>query len=206
MKPNYLRAIGTVLLLSSVFPVAAQELMVMDPWVRAAPPNARALGAFMTLRNQSGSDRAVVAARTTLAVDRVELHRTVKDGEVMKMVPQESIPVPANGSVKLKPGSWHVMLIGPEKVPAMGDKVQLTLVFDDGSELIVEAVVRKGKKMMHDHNHEMKHDKKHDEKHMKKHKHDHEHEPGQEPQPGQKHKHKHQHEHGHEHKHEMMQE
>lgn len=130
--------------------------MVMDSWVRAAPPNAPALGVFMTLKNQSSSDRAVVAARTTLAVDRVELHRTVKVGEVMKMMPQESIPVPANGSIKLEPGSWHVMLIGPDKVPAMGDKLRLTLVLDDGSEQTFEAVVRQGKKMMHDHNHELK--------------------------------------------------
>lgn len=201
MKLNYLRAIGTVLLLSCVFPVVAQELTVTDPWVRAAPPNARALGAFMILGNSSGADRAVVAARTTLAVDRVELHRTVKDGEVMKMVPQDSIPVPANGSVKLKPGSWHVMLIGPETVPEMGSRVRLTLVFDDGSEQTVDAVVRQGKKM-HGAGHEKKHDEKHMKKHMKKHKHDHAHEPGQEPQPGQAHQHEHTHTHSHEHTHE----
>ncbi len=112
----------------------------------------------MALENHSGSDKSVVAVRTTLAVDRVELHRTLKVGEVMKMMPQELIPVPAHSAILLKPGSWHIMLIGPEKVPAMGDVVPLTLVLSDGSEQTVEAVVRQGKMMMEGHGHEMKHD------------------------------------------------
>jgi hypothetical protein len=161
MKKVLIRSLGTLLLLSCTFSVAAHELKVVDPWVRAAPPNAPALGVFMALENHSAEDRSVIAARTMLEVERVELHRTMKVGEVMKMVPQESIPVPAHMTTLLKPGSWHVMLISPAKVPAMGDKVQLTLVLDDGSEQTVEAVVRKGKSMMHNHehkheNHEMK--------------------------------------------------
>ena len=158
MSKLFLRALGTILLLSCTFSATAHDLMVVDPWVRAAPPNAPALGVFMALENHSGADRSVVAARTTLAVDRVELHRTMKIGEVMKMVPQQLIPVPAHSATLLKPGSWHVMLIGPEKVPAMGDMVQLTLVFDDGSEQTVEAVVRKGKTMMQSHDHQMSHE------------------------------------------------
>lgn len=166
MKVNVFRALSTVLLLSFAFSAAA-ELKVIDPWVRAAPPNAPALGVFMTLENHSGAELAVVAARTSLAVDRVELHRTMMVGDVMKMMPQEKIPVASHAAIVLKPGSWHVMLIAPEKVPAMGDKVQLTLVLGDGSEQSFEAVVRKGKKGMKGHDHEMKHDKKHKMKHDK---------------------------------------
>ena len=110
----------------------------------------------MTLENHSGTDQSVVAARTTLAVDRVELHRTMMVGEVMKMVPQESIPVASRSATVLKPGSWHVMLIGPETVPQMGEKVQLTLVLADGSEQSFDAIVRHGKMKMEGHSHDMK--------------------------------------------------
>jgi len=48
------------------------------------------------------------------------------------------------------------MLIGPEKVPAMGDKVELTLVLEDGTEQTFEAVVRHGKMNMEGHSYEMK--------------------------------------------------
>lgn len=156
MKLNKFRALGTALLLTCAFSAAAEGLKVINPWVRSAPPNAPALGVFMTLENYSTVDQSVVAARTSLAVDRVELHRTMKVGEVMKMVPQESIPVASRSATVLKPGSWHVMLIGPKEVPAMGDKVQLTLVLGDGTEQTFEAVVRHGKMNMEGHSQEMK--------------------------------------------------
>ena len=156
MKPYNLAAMSIMLLLSCTFSAVAGELKVINPWVRSAPPNAPALGVFMTLENHSSTDQSVVAARTTLAVDRVELHRTMMVGEVMKMVPQESIPVASRSATVLKPGSWHVMLTGPETVPQMGDKVQLTLVLADGSEQSFEAVVRHGKMKMEGHSHDMK--------------------------------------------------
>ncbi len=157
MKFNVLRALGTVLLLTCSF-AAAAELKVIDPWVRSAPPNAPALGVFMTLENHSSVDQSVVAVRTSLAVDRVELHRTMMMGDVMKMMPQQQIPVASHSATLLKPGSWHIMLIGPEKVPAMGEELQLTLVLGDGSEQSFEAVVRHGKMNMEGQSPEMKHE------------------------------------------------
>ena len=156
MKSGLLRALGTVLLLSFSFTAAAHDVTVKDAWVRAAPPNAPALGAFMVLENYGNSERALVAARTSLEVDRVELHRTMMVDDVMKMVPQEKIPLPAHQATVLKPGSWHVMLMAPEEVPQIGDKLKITLVFDDGFEKTVEAVVRKGEMKMHKHEHKHK--------------------------------------------------
>ena len=160
MKSGLLRALGTALLLSFSFAVVAHDITIKDPWVRAAPPNAPALGAFMVLENYGNSERSIVAARTSLEVDHVELHRTMMVGDVMKMVPQEKIPLPAHGVTELKPGSWHVMLMSPKKVPQKGDKLQITLVFDDGFEQTVEAVVREGKMKMHQHEHKHKHEMK----------------------------------------------
>lgn len=130
--------------------------MVTNPWVRSAPPNAPALGVFMMLKNHSGTDLSVVDVRTTLEVNRVEMHRTMMTGDVMKMMPQEMIPVASHSSTELKPGSWHIMLMDPKQVPKMGETVHLTLVLSDGSEQMVAAIVRKGKKMMDGQSHEMK--------------------------------------------------
>ena len=158
MKFSIFRALGTFLMVLSSLAVNAEELVVNDPWIRSAPPNAPALGAFMVLENHSDAEVSVVDARSSLQVDRVELHRSMMTDGVMKMIPQKSIPVPAHSSTVLKPGSWHVMLIGPKKVPAMGEVVQLTLVLGDGSEQVVAATVRQGEKMMDGHSHEMKSD------------------------------------------------
>jgi copper(I)-binding protein len=143
----FYRVVGGLLLMAAAVAVQAKGVVVNDPWVRAAPPNAPALAAFMQLENHSATDVALVEVRTTLPVSRVELHRTMMADGMMKMVQQQEMPVAAHGSLVLKPGSWHIMLIAPRKVPVEGDQVSLTLRFSDGSEQQVTAQVRKGAMM-----------------------------------------------------------
>ncbi len=145
---NLIKHAFCALFLLLSFSVQADDITVIDPWVRAAPPNAPALAAFMQVKNHSGVALSIVDVRTNLSIDHIELHRTqMKDG-VMKMIPQTAIPVAAGSSTILKPGSWHIMLIKPVKVPAVGEMVELTLVFDNGIEKTIHAHVRKGMKMM----------------------------------------------------------
>jgi hypothetical protein len=152
MKISIFGALGALFLLFGTFSAFATPLLISDAWVRAAPPNAPALAAFMKLENPSASEITIVSATTTLPVNRVELHRTIKADGMMKMVLQKTIPVPAHSSTVLKPGSWHIMLIKPENVPVIGESVQLTLQLSDGSSQTVTAIVEKGemknKKMM----------------------------------------------------------
>ena len=88
------------------------------------------------------------------------------------MLPQAKIPLTPAGVTKLEPGSWHVMLIGPKKVPVEGETVPLTLIFDDGSERQVEAVVQKGKQMTHEHKQMHNQQHKHKQTHSQQHKQD----------------------------------
>ena len=155
MKTRLISAIGVVLLMLTALSVKAGGIQVTDPWVRAAPPNAPALAAFMQLENHTDTEISLVEARTSLAVDRVELHRTIMVDGVMKMTPQTAIPIAAHSTTILKPGSWHIMLISPQQVPLAGEQVELTLRLSDGSEQKVIANVRKGEMMMN-HTHEMK--------------------------------------------------
>ena len=158
MKLSIFRALGTILLIMGAFSAEAGGLMVKDPWVRAAPPVAPTLAVYMILENHSSSDISVVEVRTSLEVDGVGMHRTIMADGMMNMVPQKFIPVASHSSTVLEPGSWHIMLIGPKKVPAMGEVVHLTLVLSNGSEQIITATVRKGKMMMNGESHEMKTD------------------------------------------------
>ena len=126
---------------------AVADIVIHDPWVRAAPPTAPAMAAFMKIENTGGKAVALVDAHTD-GYGKIELHRTMKADGMMKMIQQKNIPVAANSTTVLKPGSWHIMLIKPEKVPAAGSHKKITLTFDDGSKQTVNAVVRKGKMMM----------------------------------------------------------
>jgi hypothetical protein len=120
----------------------ADQISVIDPHVRLAPPGAKVTAAFMTLRNASGRAAPMVTAGSAVA-KVTELHNHINDGGVMRMRQVKEIVVPAQGEVLLKPGSYHVMLIDMQAPLKDGDVVAITLGFADGSSKIVEAPVKK---------------------------------------------------------------
>ena len=72
---------------------------------------------------------------------RIELHQhTHKDG-MMQMRQVDKIVIPAKSSVELKPGGYHVMLIGLAKKIKKDDLVELNLLFGDDSNLTIKVKV-----------------------------------------------------------------
>ena len=119
---------------------AADNVTVQDPYVRLAPPNAPATGAFMVIKNIGDKDVRVLKADNP-ASKATELHNHINDGGVMKMRPVSSIDIKAKGEAILKPGGLHVMLIDLKAPMKEGDVVPITLNFDDGSSKKVDAQV-----------------------------------------------------------------
>lgn len=131
---------AALLFSAGVFAGAADQVVVQDPYVRLAPPNAPATGAFMVIRNNGDKDIKVLKADNP--VSRVtELHTHLNEGGVMKMRPVPAIDVKAKGEAVLKPGGLHVMLIDLKAPMKEGDVVPITLTFDDGSTHKVDAKV-----------------------------------------------------------------
>ena len=97
--------------------------------------------AFMTIENTSGSAERLIAANADVT-GMVEIHETTMENDVMQMRPVEGIEIPANGSVELRTGGLHLMLLGLEAPLAEGQVVNLTLTFESGATLAVEAPVR----------------------------------------------------------------
>lgn len=97
--------------------------------------------AYMLITNSGATPDALIKAESTVA-DTVELHTMVMDGDVMRMTPIEKIDIPANGSVELKPGGLHVMLIGLRQDLKEGEVVKITLTFQNGGTIEIEAPVR----------------------------------------------------------------
>ncbi|MGB4065441.1 MAG: copper chaperone PCu(A)C [Azonexus sp.] len=119
---------------------AADNVSVQDPYVRLAPPNAPATGAFMVIKNNGDKDVKVIKADNPIS-KVTELHTHINDGGVMKMRPVPSIEVKAKGEAVLKPGGLHVMMIDIKAPMKEGDVVPITLSFDDGSTKQVDAKV-----------------------------------------------------------------
>ena len=127
---------------TGAFAAAADGVTVVEPYVRLAPPNAPATGAFMVIKNAGDKDVKVVKADNP-ASKVTELHTHLNENGVMKMRPVAAIDVKSKGEAVLKPGGLHVMLIDMKAPMKEGDIVPITLTFDDGSSKKVDAKVVK---------------------------------------------------------------
>ncbi len=139
---------------------AANQIEVVSPFVREVPPTAMAAAAFMTLKNNGQQDIYLTKADSP-AAKNVQLHTHIHDHGVMKMRQVPNIKVPANGEVHLQPGGYHIMLIKPVKPVKQGEKVKVTLTFNDGSHKTISVPVKSFMSMMskmkHEHHHAMDH-------------------------------------------------
>ncbi|SDW55539.1 copper chaperone PCu(A)C [Thiocapsa roseopersicina] len=124
------------------FSALGAEVSIGDPYARAVPPGQPNSAVFMSLENQTGENQALVGAESAVS-EVVELHTHVEEDGMMRMRRIEKIEVPAGETVTLKPGGLHVMLIGLKQPLEPGDTVDLTLTFEDGSRIPVEAPVRR---------------------------------------------------------------
>jgi copper(I)-binding protein len=117
---------------------------VADAWVR--PPMGSDLPAagYLTITGGDAAD-ALVAASSPAAMT-VEIHETSPGMSGMTaMHPVDRIEVAEGATVKLEPGGYHLMLMGPDtETIVVGATVEITLTFEEAGEVVVEAEVRAG--------------------------------------------------------------
>lgn len=144
MKSRLLIAslLGGLFVLPACAAGIADRIEVVDPYVRMAPPGAKATGAFMVIRNAGEQDTQLVSAASA-AANVTELHNHINDGGVMRMRQVKEIAVPAKGEARLQPGGYHVMLIDMKAPLKEGDQAVITLKFADGSSKDVHAPVKR---------------------------------------------------------------
>ena len=121
---------------------AQPDIQIENAWVREAPPSARMLAAYMTLKNPADQDQVLVEVQSP-AFSHVMLHRSEVIDGVARMIHLDEVVIPAGGSVQLEPGGLHLMMPAPETRLSAGDRVPLVLLFADGSQIEVQAEVRK---------------------------------------------------------------
>jgi periplasmic copper chaperone A len=135
------------LLIAFAVPALAQgggdaSITVEQPWARATPAGAITGAAYMTLDNKSGTADRLTGASSDVA-EKVQIHEMKVENGVMKMREVAGgLPIPAKGSVVLKPGSYHVMLIGLKKPLAPGEKFAMTLTFAKAGNISVTVPVQ----------------------------------------------------------------
>ena len=117
------------------------SIQIGNPWTRATPKGADIAGAYMTLSNKGTAPDRLIGGSSPVA-GRFELHlMTIEDG-VMKMRPVDGgLEVKPGATVELKPGSFHIMLMGLKQPLEKGQKVKGTLVFEKAGTVEIEYAV-----------------------------------------------------------------
>ena len=128
----------------------SSTIHIHNQWVRAVPPVSHTSAAYMSLVNHGSTDDQLIGITTSI-VEAVEIHNVKKENGMMTMYPVEFVDLPAGGTLKFKPGGYHVMLIGLKKPLKVGDEVNLMLHFKHTDMVKIKAPVREGMPMKHKH-------------------------------------------------------
>jgi len=108
--------------------IAQASVTATDAWVRGTVPAQQTTGVFVTLQS---SEESRLVAVTTPAARSAEIHASEQKQGVMHMHALEAIALPAGQRVELKPGGFHIMLVGLTRALGAGDTVPLTFTFED---------------------------------------------------------------------------
>lgn len=156
-------SIGFCVLLTSFYSLAEDNrtppeanssiVKIEDPWIAEAPPKATVLAGYLQIKNLTTKEFTLNGATST-DFDKIEIHETVeKDGQV-SMIPHPTLPIPVEKTVSFQPGGFHLMLIGAKKSLKAGDKVEITLNFQDDVKQTVTMEVKKRDATEHANHHQ----------------------------------------------------
>jgi len=140
MKKIVMFVLAGMLSLSACGP-RGEGVQATDYWMRSGLKDGNSAG-YMLITNYSDADVALTGVSSDVAA-AVEVHLSSVDANgVMQMAQQQSVVIPAGRALELKPGSYHIMIIGLTKDLVAGDEVTLTLHFDGYTDLTLTVPVR----------------------------------------------------------------
>lgn len=144
MKTLSLLALTAILAASSAAHAADYKLgtiTVRQPWSRPAQAGMNGVG-FMTVVN-AGKTPVTLTRMETAASASVEIHQSAMANGVMTMRELEKgLVIPAGGQIAFAPGGYHFMILSLKAEQKLGQKVPVTLVFDNGRKLKVDLAVQ----------------------------------------------------------------
>lgn len=113
---------------------------VNQPWVRPTPPGTTLTAFYATLSLAEGGEGDRLLGAFSPLANVAEVHEVVTREGAMVMQPvQGGVAIPAGGETALKPGGYHIMLIGLKQPIAPGDQVTVLLWFERAGTVTVQA-------------------------------------------------------------------
>ena len=119
-------------------------LRVENAWARPSPMQGGNGAVYLTVLNPTNRPDQLLGVSSPVA--RVaETHETVEKDSVVRMEPRpEGFAIPAQGSLLLKPGGKHIMLVDLVAPLQAGQSISVTLEFEQAGTVALDVPVRAG--------------------------------------------------------------
>ena len=119
------------------------KIKVKDAWMRPSSEK-MTTALYFIIENKIETADTLYQIDSDLA-ERVEIHETYSEGEMMGMRKVNFIVIEGKGSFELKPGAHHIMLMKLKKDIKDGDKDEFVLHFKQAGEIKITATAKKPK-------------------------------------------------------------
>lgn len=97
---------------------------------------------YMTIYNHGGEADKLIGAESDVC-ERVELHQSMMEGDRMMMRKiDEGLKIPPMEKVEMRPGGYHLMLMGLKRSLKPGEEFRITLRFEKSGAQTVTAKVK----------------------------------------------------------------
>src|SRR5271156_6581635 len=115
----------------------AGDIVVEKPWARATPKGAEVGSGYLAIQNKGEAADRLTGGTADFAT--VEIHQMSSANGVSQMREfKDGLNIPANGSVGLSPGGYHLMFTHLTHPLTKGERVKATLNFEHAGPAEVE--------------------------------------------------------------------
>jgi periplasmic copper chaperone A len=135
MITRFLLTLIFVCFLSDIAPADNLPIKIENAWLQALPPVAEATAAYMKIRNLGETPLKLIGASSPIAtrIEPMITTKQVRNGqETMGMESVAELEIPPGGTLELKPGGNHLMMMGLTSHPKEGELVKMTVRFAPG--------------------------------------------------------------------------
>jgi len=115
----------------------AGDIVILQPWLRAAPRGAESTGGYLTIENKGTAADRLLGISTDVAA-KFEIQQLGKSGGGLTVQPVAGgLAIPAGDKVVLAPGSYRLALMDLKQALKKGAKVPVTLQFEKAGKVEV---------------------------------------------------------------------
>ncbi|KJB90796.1 hypothetical protein N826_34525 [Skermanella aerolata KACC 11604] len=122
--------------------VTAGDLVIEQAWARATTLSAKTGATYLAVRNTGSQPDRILFIETPVAGNAVA-HQTRQEGDVSRMSETGPLSISPGGTLEMKPGAMHIMLMELSGGLKVGQQFPLTITFEKAGK--VEVPVKIGK-------------------------------------------------------------